>query len=298
VGGAAIWLRAGVKDGVSRALEYGAVVGLVVAARAHPEWREPVTHGWAVWGAVLGLWATIDWAAARGLGWTRRPVRWAAGGATLGHRTTLAALLAVVLPYALTWSWVASVGVLAGLAVTSSRAALLGVVAGVALLWPVAGVGLAALALALALDVVRGHVLGPPAGLLEWFTHRGQTHASIAGRWHVWRALWEAWPWLRGAGFGAAGRQLGVWGHAREPGTPWIQGGNVHNEPVEWAYETGLLGVVALGLIAWEIGPTLRIGDPVSAAIVSGAVVSLATPFLRVFPVAVVYWLTLAWGGR
>jgi len=71
-----------------------------------------------------------------------------------------------------------------------------------------------------------------------------------------------------------------------------IISGHVHNEYVEWAYEGGLLAVLAMLGIGWRVGQHLVAGDPWSAAAVAGAVLAGGTLLTKSASTGLV-WLTI-----
>jgi hypothetical protein len=209
-----------------------------------------------------------------------------------------AGFLALVLPLA-----VASPGsvvlvpmIVAGLVVTCSWAAFLAAAVGLLVGAPhgvaiAAWVGLGGFAVLLALGWRSGH-----RWLAGWTT-RGDTLDTAWARWRMWGvlwAIWRRWPvWLVGRGFGRTPGDLAYSG-SLWPERGWHRAGHAHNELVEWVYETGVPGLVAVGFLAWAVVPRMAWGDPWSGLIAAGAVLMLGTYAARVVPVGGTWWIACA----
>jgi hypothetical protein len=219
----------------------------------------------------------------------------------------LAGLLALAWPWALAWHWGWALALVPGLLATSSWLAWLGVGAASVVLWPwlawpVAGlVGLAVLDVATSWRPrgARGRV-----SLLERWTTRGDSLDTLWARARVTVTLLRAMPrW--GAGLRQTDeyllRQTGlVTQYARAQGSPlaWMQG-HAHNDVVEWCFETGWPGVVAVAVLVVELAWGWRLGSPLSACLVVVGLLSVGTFAWRVAPLGIVMTALVAWGiGR
>lgn len=128
---------------------------------------------------------------------------------------------------------------------------------------------------------------------LEW-TPRGHSLAPLWARWHTWRALvlagWRDGAFLAGAGPLATERTIQRYSAGKRVPTC---AGAAFNEPLQIAYEYGLLGVLAMALFCLPILPHLRPGDPWSAAWLIGVVLSLFHWPLRL-PTTGLVWLAIS----
>lgn len=200
---------------------------------------------------------------------------------TLGHRTGLGIYLGMLVPLAFTtdYAWLLIAAYAPGIILARSSV----------------GYGAAAAGLM----VVQPHLLIPAslaaiAGLIHRFVKRngpGRIKTRLLGdslrtRSHVWLvALWKTqqWPfWLVGHGADS------FW----EDGRTWIYNHKLseeykeaHNDYVEFLYEYGLLGVVALVWFAYAMRGGMHLGDPFTAALAGMAVASVGNFPVRVAPI-------------
>lgn len=218
---------------------------------------------------------------------TRRPI------GTFGQRTLLACWFALVLPFAM-HPWYVSAISLGGLALTSSWLAYLAVLAGLAVLVP------RTLYVTIPLLVFCAGVIA----FTRWFeyTPRGDTTDSIRQRLLTWRYAWahlRQYPtWLVGRGPYTSVYDLLRWcARYRQE----LVYGHFHCEPLEFVYEWGVPGALALIAFAVRVVPHLQVGDPWSAAIVTGAALACGTLFCRCAPLGAT-WLAMcsivAHGGQ
>ena len=259
------------------------------AARALPrDLFELLPWGWIVVGLVHLIPAARQWAAKGEDG----PIRgW------MGQRTILGAFLAIVWPFAPGWLYPAFA---AGLWLTGpSWLAGLSMVAGAAILWPWSFVVTGPLTLLLA--AVIG--FSSEASLNRWIEHtpRGKSLDTIRARWNCWRMLGaEArrtghWRW--GAGPGTMPKMLRRLNARHHPVLPPLDQnlGDAHNEPLHFAIEYGVIGMLAMLAFALRGGVHLALGDPWSAAAVTGLVLALASIPCRVAPLGLT-WLVVCAG--
>jgi len=199
---------------------------------------------------------------------------------TLGHRTGLGIYLGMLVPlaFATDWAWWLVAAYLPGLVLARSSvgyaAAAVGFLCVQPHMWPfaLAGVG---------------------AGLLHRFVkwNGGKVKQRLlfdswSARAHVWLiCLWKVqrWPfWLIGHGADSF----------HEDGRKWIynhklheQYKEAHNDYVEFLYEYGLLGVVALVWYAYGVRAGVHLGDPATGALAGMAVASVGNFPVRVAPI-------------
>lgn len=209
----------------------------------------------------------------------RRPLR-----GLLGHRTFSAGALVLTLPFVP----VPLVGMVAlGLCLTRSLLAWIAGAVALGMLWPWTVGVTGPLAGVLGGLVILGRRW--PGGRLSRaftaLTGRGPSLKTLRARWEAWRALWEARSWW-GRGPGFARRHL-----AR---AAVACGGHAHCEPLEYAVEYGVLGVLAMLGVAIRVLPHLRWHDPWSAAVVGGTLLFLASTPARVAPVGALWWAEVA----
>lgn len=217
---------------------------------------------------------------------------------TLGQRSLLGAFLALALPFAslldaplLAW----------GLFVAGAWLPLVAAGAALAVLHPEFAPWLAGLAL---LGAVVTAIPWTRRALIDRLP-RGGSVDSLRNRLTTWREvvrLGARWPvWLIGRGPSAPDALdtpmldvLRVYVHRGHLAIyPF------HNEPLECWYTYGLLGVAAMGALAWRLAPHLALGDPWTASAVAGLVLACGSIPCRVVPVGVTWHLVLAViGGR
>lgn len=136
--------------------------------------------------------------------------------------------------------------------------------------------------------------------LLNWrrwleYTPRGDSLDSLWQRVTVNRLLLYAWTnpawWPFGHGPRSMEKQVMRW--ASKIGPDKIPLGQVHADGLHFIYEFGLPGIAALMLLAAKVIPRLQCGDPWSACIVAGVILSTASIPFRPVSVALI-WLTAA----
>ena len=199
---------------------------------------------------------------------------------TIGHRTGLGIYLGMLVPLAFLtdYGWWLVAAYLPGLVLARSSvgyaAAASGLVWAQPHIWPVAVIGL---------------ILGAAHRFIKWNTGHVKARLlndAVKTRMTVWAvALWQTqrWPfWLVGHGGDSF----------HEDGRTWIYNHKLseeykeaHNDYVEFLYEYGVLGVVALVWYGYTIAPGLHMSDPVTGALVAMAVASLGNFPVRVAPI-------------
>ena len=214
--------------------------------------------------------------------WMRWPVFYVPGQVigTLGHRTGLGIYLGMLIPLAFTtdYAWWLLGGYLPGLVLARSSVGYAAAGAGLFWvhpeLWPVALIGLA---------------VGAVHRFVKW--NGGKVKQRILGdslraRTKVWgTALGKVtrWPYCL---IGYGGDSFHV------DGRTWIYNNKLteeyqeaHNDYVEFVYEYGLLGVVAVVWYTASIWAGFSLRDPVTGALVAMLVASLGNFPVRVAPI-------------
>jgi len=212
---------------------------------------------------------------------------------TLGSRIMLAPFLALVLPFASPWEWPAYA---IGLWLTCSWLAILAVGVGGALRYPETA---SATAATLVVLVALFAIPWTRRRLIDQ-TPRGSSLDGLVTRWATWTTLarlWYRWPvWLIGKGPNGPGVAEST---ERDLEREWVRWRQVllpspcHCEPLELAYTYGLLGIAAMGLLAWRLAPHLALGDPWTASVLTGVVLSLGSSPFRVAPVGLTWWVAV-----
>ena len=199
---------------------------------------------------------------------------------TLGHRTGLGIYLGMLVPLAFTtdYAWWLVAAYVPGIYLARSSvgygAAAVGLMVAQPHLWLL---GVVTMALGALHRFVKRNGKGIKTRLL---------YDSWAARAHVWLiALWKTqrWPfWLVGHGADS------FW----EDGRTWIYNHKLseeykeaHNDYVEFLYEYGLLGVVALVWFAYSIRAGVHLSDPATGALAGMAVASVGNFPVRVAPI-------------
>jgi len=269
---------------------WAAITGGWFLARA----MSPGARRWALW-ALLGM--AVGQTALILVQWrTGRPPM-----GTFGHRTLAGSYLAVLFPLAVSTHWGLAVVLGIGLAVSCSWVAWIGAAVGLAWLLPwtalltvAAGIVLAGLCWPLWRANRLEGLGGRDVWIDRWLGVRGVSLDGLRARLVAWIGLTKGLTW-RGHGPGATAQALmGL--HVRSGGIG-IHGGHAHNEPLEYVYDYGGLGALAVGWACWRIAPGLRLGDPLSAAVVAGAVTLLGTAILRSPATGVPWWALAAWSA-
>jgi hypothetical protein len=192
------------------------------------------------------------------------------------HRTHLAGLLAVALPFAVSAHWLLAAPLALGLWITRSVTGIGAALVGLVVLRPT----FIGLALWLAVVAVWMRHRRPPGALTD------TTRARLLS----WHSLLRDLSWR---GHGSVRGRLGLAAaHIRSDGRA-MDGGPARNEPLELVYEYGLPGVLAVAAVL-ACAVTIwrpRWHDPVTAAAASAAVVVCGTSPFRAFGA----WLR---GGR
>ena len=172
------------------------------------------------------------------------------------HRTHAGGLLAVALPGALALHWTLGIPVAAGLWLTRSLTGWLAACAGLLMLNPTLW-----LLSPLAVGLVWLRHITPPGAITDTFRARLLT----------WLYLLRTWSWRgRDTRLGCEAA------HIRSGGLA-MDGGPARNEYVQVAYEYGALGAAGLVMLIVLLAPFLRLGDPLSASIVTAGVVMAGT---------------------
>ena len=270
-------------------------LGLMIRWRSHRLLPSLVT-----WSAIAGMWFAMQAMPREFLRWL--PYAWLAAGAcqglllfdewmddrrvggTIGQRTLTGAYCALVFPFAIEPSWATGAipFLLLGLLITCSWLAFVALFAGLAVLEPWTIPGIAAL--------VGAAYVAYRTKLLEKLP-RGDTLDTFWQRWDTARLLvhhGRRWPlWLAGRGPYNVIYDIMRW-DSRYKAT--LIHGHAHNEPLEFVYEYGLCGALALVAFVVRVAPHLRVGDPWTAAAVIGGVTLLGSIGTRVVPFGVVWW--------
>lgn len=222
---------------------------------------------------------------------------------TFGQRTLVAAYLALTLPLvsligreAPIIGWAILAAYVWGLGITSSWLALIAGIVGCgwlvpASLWvtgPVLLAGAASLGWAEWRHAHGGARIAPG---LAWTT-RSDSIDTIKCRLLTWAIMLAHLRALLpfGRGPGETVRDLLRW-DSRYKLT--LIHGYAHNEPLQLMYEHGVLGAAAIACLVWRIAPHLVVGDPWSAATLTGAVLACGTIVCRVAPLGMA-WLVIA----
>jgi O-antigen ligase/polysaccharide polymerase Wzy-like membrane protein len=275
-------------------------VGLWFGARSIPaNYREIVAAVWLAWALIQGALVWGQWFERSG--WL---ASLPAHAGTFGQRATLGVYLALVFPLAFLFPsparWLLAAGLLAAQVLPASWLGLLAMTVAACVLAPKA-----ALWLLLGLGASTLFVLGSwkwkiaartRDSWIDQVTTRGGSLDSVIVRLQHWQRLWLVWrqwpAWLTGRGIGRGLRdtlrvQVGI-------GDP-IQKGHAHNDWIEFAYEHGLMGILAIALLMHRISTGLQWEDPWSASAVAGAVIASGTYSTRLAPLAAPWWCVLAW---
>ena len=121
----------------------------------------------------------------------------------------------------------------------------------------------------------------PGAVLVIWIRHRyppGSIHKTIRARLLTWLYLLAHLRWL---GYGAGSTRLACEAAHLRSGGLAMDGGPARNELVQVVYEWGMPGLLVCGFLGWRLVSTLRVGDPLSAALVTGLMLACGTSVLR-----------------
>jgi hypothetical protein len=199
---------------------------------------------------------------------------------TLGHRTGLGIYLGMLIPLAFStdYAWWLVAAYLPGLVLSRSSVGYAAAVCGLLVVQP---------ALAPLLGVAM--VLGLGHRFVKWNGGAIKPRLledAFRARLSVWAiALWKTqrWPfWLIGHGGDSF----------HEDGRTWIYNHRLHerykeahNDYVEFVYEYGLVGLVALVWYAYTIADGLSLGDPATGALAGASVASLGNFPVRVAPI-------------
>jgi hypothetical protein len=242
------------------------------------------------WAVELGIYTALGMGVAQSLlavsQWREIPLLYLPGQVfgTIGHRTGLGIYLGMLVPlgFSTEYGWAFLAAYLPGLILARSSVGYAAAASGLLWvhpdLWPVA---------------VGSLMLGAVHRFVKWNEgHVKQRILSDAlrARWTVWCVcLWKAqrWPfWLIGHGGDSF----------HEDGRTWIYNHKLteeykeaHNDYVEFLYEYGVLGVVALVWYGYTIAPGVRLSDPFTGALIAMLVASLGN-----FPVRVASIVGLA----
>ncbi len=202
---------------------------------------------------------------------------------TLGHRTGLGIYLGMLVPLAFyassPWSWLLIASYAPGIFLARSSmgyaAAAVGLWVAQPSLWPLGG---AVLALGALHRFVKRNGPGKVKQRLLFDSWRARSHVWLIALWKT-----QQWPfWLVGHGGDS------FW----EDGRTWIYNHKLseeykeaHNDYVEFLYEYGLLGVVAMVWYAYSIHSGLHLSDPATGALAGMLVASVGNFPVRVAPI-------------
>ena len=199
---------------------------------------------------------------------------------TIGHRTGLGIYLGMLVPLAFyaDYGWWLVAAYLPGLILSRSSVGYGTAAAGLVWvhpgLWSVALVGL---------------LLGIIHRFVKW--NGGQVKQrilsdSLGARGKVWMtALWKVrrWPFcLVGYGGDSFHHDGRTWIYNHKLSEEYKE---AHNDYVEFVYEYGLLGVIAIVWYVASLWPGFSLGDPVTGVLVAMAVASLGNFPVRVAPI-------------
>lgn len=205
---------------------------------------------------------------------------------TLGHRTGYGIYLAVLMPLAFLtdWGWGLAGSYAIGIALSRSSVAGFAALVGLCVVVPQAwGLGVALAGLAFALRAIERD----PASWcgLKW-NHVAESFSARRAIWMLTFGACLRWPyWLIGHG------AQSFWRYARR----WVKPGGqlrehyteCHNDYLEFAFEYGVIGVLAAVVWLWQYG-SFAAGDPVTGSAASLGVAMLANFPARVAPIATV----------
>lgn len=253
-----------------------------------------------------------QWLTYHGIGRSVLLVQPAQVHGSLGQRTGLGIFLALLSPLALTlpvpWGWVLAGYYGIGIVLTKSSVASVAAGAGLLwtapTLWPVIGAG-----------TVVG--IGLRAFKFKWNLvweannrkHRRLIYMklrhvvdSLEARKRVWLLTLKRgseWPaWLVGYGPGAFKEHGPRWTALLQRRMADLYK-ECHNDYLEFWYEHGLVGIVAVGWLFWRYRDGLSLGDPVTGGFVALGMTMLANFPLKVAPnVAVAWLLVIFWLAR
>ena len=233
-------------------------------------------------GIVLALAMGVVQSALAVSQWRAWPILYVPGQVmgTIGHRTGLGIYLGALIPlsFLTSYGWLLTLAYLPGLVLARSSVGWLTAAAGLMWVWPQWW--------PLALVAMVG---GTFHRFIKW--NGGKVKSRILGdtlraRMHVWSvALWKTqrWPfWLVGHGGDSFHEDGRTWIHNHKLSEEYKE---AHNDYVEFVYEYGLVGVVALGWYVASIHAGLHVGDPVTGVLVGLAVASAGNFPVRVAPI-------------
>ena len=199
---------------------------------------------------------------------------------TIGHRTGLGIYLGMLVPLAFIteYGWWLLAAYLPGLVLARSSVGYAAAGAGLMWvhphLWPVA---------------LGGLTLGAIHRFVKW--NGGRVKQRLFGdawrtRLNVWSVcLWKAqrWPfWLVGHGGDSFHEDSRTWIYNHKFTEQYKE---AHNDYVEFLYEYGLLGVVAMVWYGYAIAPGLSLHDPFTGALIAMLVASMGNFPVRVAPI-------------
>ena len=209
---------------------------------------------------------------------------------TIGHRTGLGIYLATLIPLSFLvanpWAWLLAGCYAVGVALSTSSLASLAAVVGFLWVqptfWPVA---LVMFSLGFIGRMVKWHPIHRRLGI------RSMDHVWI-GRIPIWKQTLRraklAWLWGHGAGsFDLHGR---TWN--REAGLREVYR-EAHNDYLEFYYEHGVVGALAIGWLVMAFWPGVAWQDPATGCLIAFAVAMLANFPCRVVTLAALPILAL-----
>ena len=188
--------------------------------------------------------------------------------ASQGSPAITALFFALVAPFCPWWGWPV-LGL--GLYLTWSWLAFIGVAVGVMVLHPAWAYGTVVIMSVVSTIWFVSWRRG--VKLLEW-TPRGDSFDSVINRLIVWKLIVVAWwhgpRWL-GRGPYSLEPELRRWSSRC-----WIElpNGEACCDPLQHLYEYGLLGICVLVAYCWRLAGHANLGDPYTAALVSGGVMA------------------------
>ena len=223
---------------------------------------------------------------------------------SVGQRTGLGIFLALLSPLALIfpspWGWLLAGWFGIGIVLTKSAVASVAAMAG--LLWVVPSAWIWILPVACIGFVVRAVKFSrqsfwedvPRKDRRLFYAKLRHVGDSLEARKRVWRMTVERgleWPaWLVGHGPGAF----------REHGSRWTAllqrrmadlYKECHNDYLEFWYEHGLVGLVAVAWFVWRYRDGWSLGDPLTGGFVALGMSMMANFPLKVAPIVAVVWL-------
>src|SRR3989304_1964874 len=215
---------------------------------------------------------------------------------SLGNRTYLAAYLAIVAPIvAVAELWWLLLIFFAAVLICASRGGLLAFMIGVLVAWPKMAVPIIAVGGAVLLLMIFKHNVFLLNHVLASASAKKQILNTIKSRKQIWLltlAYTLKWPhWLIGRGFNSFNKHAIKWVSMYGVKEGFM---HAHNDGVQFFFEYGLLGLVALGLFTWKLSFSMAFGHSLTGSVAALLTVSMFTFPHHIGPVAVTILAILA----